>query len=268
VRLVAAALDVDLDVDLDGGRRRWVEPVMGTVATLLCPAGADDTPVGAAFALLHQVDATFSTYRADSDVSRLGRGEARVTACAPEVAEVLALCAEASARTDGYFTACPAGRLDPSGLVKGWSVDRAIDLLRAGGATDACLDVGGDLRCLGSPVPGSGAPWRAGIADPHRSGAIAAACAVPADGALATSGPAERGPHILDPFTGRPATHWASLSIIAPALTWADAYATAAVAMGPAACRWLDRAVSAGWIVGALGITADGGRCRHGHWPA
>ena len=83
---------------------------------------------------MHWVDATFSTYRDDSDISRLGRAELRIDECAPEVAAVLAMCAQATLRTDGYFNAMAGGRLDPSGLVKGWSVEQVSRRLEAAGS--------------------------------------------------------------------------------------------------------------------------------------
>ena len=248
-------------------RTRWVEPVMGTVATLILPGG-EAAAAAAAFDLLRRMDARFSTYREDSDISRLGDGRTRLADCAGEVAEVLDLCAQASALTGGYFTACPGGRLDPSGLVKGWAADAAVQALQQAGVVDACLDVGGDVLCLGSPGPGGEEPWRVGVADPHHRGSVASVVPIGSDGgAVATSGDAERGGHVLDPFTGRPARHWASLSILAGTLTWADTYATAALAMGPAGCGFLDAAVGDGRIIGAFGITAAGDRCRHGRWP-
>jgi thiamine biosynthesis lipoprotein len=60
-------------------------------------------------------------------------------------------------------------------------------------------------------------------------------------GAVATSGTAERGPHVIDPHSGRAALELASVTVIGADLTRADAYATAALAMGPAAPAWLSR---------------------------
>ena len=61
------------------------------------------------------------------------------------------------------------------------------------------------------------------------------------EGAVATSGTYERGHHVLNPFTGAPATELVSVTIAGPSLTDADAYATAALAMGAQAPGWLDR---------------------------
>jgi hypothetical protein len=111
-------------------------------------------------------------------------------------------------------------------------------MLRAVGATAFCINGGGDVYVAGQPEPGRA--WAVGVADPaDRTRALAV---VPGrDLAVATSGPAERGTHVINPFTGRPATGLISVTVTGPSLTWADAYATAAIAMGESARGWLDR---------------------------
>lgn len=74
------------------------------------------------------------------------------------------------------------------------------------------------------------------------------------DLAIATSGTAERGPHIRDPHNGEPATSLASITLTGPRLTTTDAYATAAFAMGDAARTWVESLDG----YEALAITPDG----------
>jgi thiamine biosynthesis lipoprotein len=231
VSALAAAPATDL-----GPRLRHAEPVMGTVFSFDVPAAAGAV-LPAVLRWLHWVDATFSPYRADSDVSRFGRGEAGLTECAPELAEVIGECAALREASGGYFTDRPGGRFDPSGLVKGWSIEHAATMLTAVGHGSHSVNGAGDLQCTGEPEPGR--PWRIGVADPLRPGALAAVVAG-RDFAVATSGPAERGPHIIDPHTGQPATGLASITVVGPRVTAADAYATAAFAMGPAARDWVE----------------------------
>src|SRR3712207_4960481 len=76
-------------------------------------------------AWLRFVDAAFSTYRADSAIRRIDRGELAARDAHPLVREVLARCERLREETGGYFDARARGPLDPSGLVKGWAVDRA-----------------------------------------------------------------------------------------------------------------------------------------------
>lgn len=99
--------------------------------------------LGPAWAELRHADELFSTYRPDSEISRLGRGEIALANCSPEVDEVLARCAELSERTDGYFSVRATGTLDPSGLVKGWAVDRAARALRAAGLANFAINAAG-----------------------------------------------------------------------------------------------------------------------------
>ena len=220
-------------------RRRHAEHVMGTVVSFDVPARAGepraDGSLGRAVRWLHWVDATFSPYRDDSDVSRFGRGAVPLAECAPELAEVLQACAAISARSGGYFTTTPGGRFDPSGYVKGWAVERAAAILTAGGSAEHSVNGGGDIQCVGGR-PGSGEPWRVGIADPGRRDRLALVVEA-ADGAVATSGTAERGAHIIDPILGRPAEGLASVTVVGPSLALADAFATAAFAMGPSLAR-------------------------------
>ena len=195
----------------------------------------DPVDVEPAFDWLREVDAVFSTYREDSEISRLDRGELTVAGCRPEVDEVLRRCMELERATDGYFSVRPAGRLDPSGFVKGWAVDRAAALLAAAGAERFCINAGGDVVARGRPDPGR--PWRVGIRHPADLERLAAVLAVE-DLCVATSGEYERGAHIVDPHTRRPPSGLLSVTIVGGDLATADAYATAAFAMGADGPDW------------------------------
>jgi thiamine biosynthesis lipoprotein len=237
-------------------RLRHAEHVMGTVFSFDVPAHLGPAESAGALAdavrWLHWVDATFSPYREDSDVSRLGRGELTLAQCVPELAEILDQCAAVSELSGGYFTTTPGGRLDPSGFVKGWAVERAAATLGAAGSASHSVNGGGDVQCVGEPRPGQ--PWRIGIAHPLRPAALALVVAG-RDFAVATSGTAERGKHIIDPHTGLPATALASITLVGRYLTTTDAYATAAFAMGDKARDWIET------LDGheAFAITPDGG---------
>ncbi|MFI0965643.1 FAD:protein FMN transferase [Streptomyces sp. NPDC021080] len=218
---------------------------MGTVFSFDVRGGEPDavrTALEEAVARLHRVDEVFSTYREDSQISRLVRGELTVEECDPEVAEVLDLGAEAERVSDGWFSTRYEGRLDPTGIVKGWAAEHAARHLTAAGASGVSVNGGGDVQLCG--VPGPHRPWRVGVSDPLRPGALAAV--ISAAGvdrlAVATSGTAERGAHIVDPRTGKPAvTDLLAVTVVGPRLTWVDAWATAAFAMGSrAGLDWLE----------------------------
>lgn len=186
-------------------------------------------PVDALFAWLREVDARFSPFRPDSEVSRLDRGEVREPS--PELREVLDLCEEYRIATGGAFDARLPGRgLDPCAVVKGWSVQKGAELLRAAGARRFCLNAGGD-------VIASGGPWRVGVRHPERADRLCAILDL-TDRAVATSARYERGDHILDGRTGRPATGLLGVTVVAPTLTEADTVATAAFALGVEGVAW------------------------------
>jgi len=187
------------------------------------------------FAWLRRVDATFSTYREESEIRRLGRGELALGDADPDVREVLDRCEELRRETAGFFDANASGSLDPSGLVKGWAVDRAGEVLEAGGARNYSLNAGGDIRLRGAPLPDP--VWQVGIQHPRVRDRIAAVVEG-SDVAVATSGAYARGEHVLDPHTGRPPAGVLSVTIVGPELATADAYATAAYAMGEAGPDW------------------------------
>jgi FAD:protein FMN transferase len=210
---------------------------MGTVATIeLHDAPDAERLADEAFAWLREVDRRFSPYRHDSEVNRLDRGELRLADAPPDLREVIDGCAHLWRDTDGYFDVYATGRFDPSGFVKGWSVQVASERLTAAGALNHLVDAGGDVQTRGCPAPGE--PWRVGIRHPWDHTAV---CAVVSgrDLAVATSGTYERGPHVVDPRTGRPADRLRSVTVVGRDLGAADAYATAAVAMGGGALTWL-----------------------------
>ncbi len=214
-----------------------------------------------AFDWLRWVDATFSTYKPDSEISRLNRGELTLAEVHPDVRAVLERCDELRDETDGYFDIrtdhlpVPVKRvsglltstgLDPSGLVKGWSVDRAAQILDGAGARNYSINAGGDVRVRGGALPE--VSWRIGIQHPFIRDKVAAV--VEADDlAIATSGAYARGQHIVDPHGSRPPTGILSVTIVGPNLATADAYATAAYAMGSIAPAWTT------WLIGYEAMT-------------
>jgi thiamine biosynthesis lipoprotein len=196
----------------------------------------DPTAVDRAFDHLRWVDATFSACDPRSEICAVdacGAGpDARLGG---EVRAVLDRCAELTRRTGGWFDVRAAGRLDPSGFVKGWALDGAAAILRAAGARNLCLHAGGDVLVHGERAPGL--PWRVGIQHPTRRDRVAAVLAA-RDLAVATSGAYERGEHIVDPRTGRPPQGVLSVTVAGPELGTADAYSTAAFAMGLDGPAW------------------------------
>jgi FAD:protein FMN transferase len=204
------------------------EHVMGMPVTAhVRDPGYAAKDLDAAFAWLREADALFSTYRPESEISRLQDGTLAPADADPLVREVLERCEALRVRTGGYFDARARGPLDPSGLVKGWALERAAELT---GAESLCLDGGGDLVLRGGP-------WRVGIRHPRERDRLCSVLEL-RDGAVATSATYERGEHIADPHTGRAPRGALSVTVTGPDLASADAYATAAFAMGAAGPAW------------------------------
>jgi FAD:protein FMN transferase len=214
-----------------------VEHIMGTAISIDVRDGSvDGKALDDVFAWFRHVDDTFSTYKDDSDVSRLGRGEVRLEECEPSVAWVLGQCERLRDETGGYFDCRAGGRLDPSGFVKGWSVEVGSAMLMARGSDNHCINAGGDIRVRG--VPEAGRTWHAGIVHPLVPGKLTVVIEG-TDIAIATSGTSERGLHVFDPIRRRATDALASVTLVGPDLTVTDAYATAALAMGLDAPEWL-----------------------------
>ncbi len=239
---------------------RRVEHVMGMPISLALRGRHAHDEVGerawqAALTELRWVDEVFSTWRPDSQVSRLGRGEVGLDDCVPEVAEVLRLGDAAKASSDGAFDVCLPGpdgvrRLDPSGVVKGWAVDRAVRPLLALAGTDVCLSAGGDMVChVADPAD---EPWLIGIEHPLDPTRLVAQVPVHR-GAVATSGSAHRGAHVVDARSGAPADALASVTVIGADLTSVDIDATTALALGLDGPHWLRSRLRTGVVVWADG---------------
>src|SRR2546430_5386194 len=115
---------------LPGVRR--VEQIMGLPVVVDV---RDEEEAGAAldklFDWLRWVDATFSTFKEDSEISRINRGRLRREDAQPQVRQVLERCELLCDETDGYFDMhTPNGSIHPSGLVKGWPVDPSTAVIR------------------------------------------------------------------------------------------------------------------------------------------
>lgn len=199
------------------------------------PDGSADALIASTFEWFEDVDRRFSTYKADSEVSRIGRGDLSPGDASADVRHVLDACEDLRLRTGGYFDAYATGQLDPSGYVKGWSVQVASDRLSSV-APNHCINAGGDIRLRG--MAPSGSPWRIGISNPFEAHKLAWVLSG-TDLAIATSGTYERGLHVIDPFTGRACDYLCSVTVIGHDLGVADAYATAALAMGERGLDWL-----------------------------
>jgi thiamine biosynthesis lipoprotein len=207
---------------------RHLIDVMGTVVTIdlfhLGDPRAGHSAIEKVRSMLIDVDRVFSTYKASSPINRLRRGEVSLGETPPQVADILDLCQRAKTLTGGWFDpwSLPGG-IDPTGYVKGWAAQLALDELRDLDLSGAIVNAAGDIASFGGPD--AGVVFRTGIVRPDDPQRLAAVVELRA--CLATSGEAERGAHLYNPFTHEFAGAVASASVSGPDLGVCDAFATA-----------------------------------------
>jgi thiamine biosynthesis lipoprotein len=141
-------------------------------------------------------------------------------------------------------------KLDLGGIAKGYSIDKAVEAMRTGGAVGGMVDVGGDIRCFGLPPKGK-KTWRIGLQNPAEPDSNEQTLAGAKDqvmmvlkltnAAIATSGgyrrfvliEGKKHSHIVNPDTATSADGLSSVTIISQNALDADALATSVSVMGP-----------------------------------
>ena len=177
---------------------------------------------------LHRADEIFSTWKPDSPMSRLRRDEITLAQAPPEVAEVLWRCADARRLSEGWFDPWNTlGGLDPAGLLRGWAVGGALDVLRGAGVSAALIDAGGVVAAFGAPTPGRA--WRVPVPGAEPPGHPCAMVEV--SGSVATVVEGRRGTSA--PHRGRPAgRNLRSVTVAGPDPVLAEALAVAVLSAG------------------------------------
>lgn len=191
------------------------------------------------FEYFHHVDEKFSTYKSDSEISQINRGEIGSAQFSPEMKEVLALSEQTKRETNGYFDIKkPDGAFDPSGLVKGWAIYNAAKIILKENFRNFYVDAGGDIQASGKNL--SGKPWSVGIKNPFNQNEIVKVVYLQNEG-IATSGTYIRGQHIYNPHKkGQNIDEIASMTVIGPNVYEADRFATTAFAQGRAGIRFIE----------------------------
>lgn len=205
--------------------------LMGMPVTVDVGKTTDGTLVQTIFEYFEYVDRRFSTYRTDSEISTINRGDIPIRDWSGEMTEVLALAEQTKTDTDGYFDVRrPDGSLDPSGIVKGWAINNAAGIVRVAGISHFFIEVGGDIQTSGKNA--SGKDWSVGIRNPFKADEIIKVI-YPRGRGVATSGTYVRGQHIYNPRGPEgPIKDIVSLTVIGADVLEADRFATAAFAMG------------------------------------
>jgi thiamine biosynthesis lipoprotein len=186
-------------------------------------------PIMNTFDYFNEIDERYSTYKRTSEISLINN-DLPENEWSREMKQVLELCEQTKIVTNGFFDIAHDGKLDPSGLVKGWAIEQAAERLRNLGVRNFCIEAGGDFQVSGNN--GDNLPWKIGIRNPFDRDEIIKVLSVTSEG-VATSGTSVRGQHIYNPHDpGKPIEDIKSLTVIGPNIYEADRFATAAFAMG------------------------------------
>ncbi len=200
-----------------------------TVEIVDCFAKKKD--VDKIFDYFKAVDSKFSTYKDKSEISLINKGVIKEDNFSMEMKEIFSLSEETKELTSGFFDIItPDGAYDPSGMVKGWAVYKASQILKESDFENFYIDAGGDIQTFGKNNDGK--KWKVGIRNPFNIEEIVKVVEVSGEG-IATSGTYIRGDHIYNPNNKNYSIKdIVSLTIIASNVYEADRFATAAYAMG------------------------------------
>jgi thiamine biosynthesis lipoprotein len=205
--------------------------LMGMPVTLeVVDPSATEELFDSIYAYFAYIDEKFSTYQENSEISMINRHELTLEETSQDMKTVLALAEQFRLETNGYFNVISEGLCDPSGVVKGWAISNAAEMIRQKGYTNFYVEAGGDIQAFGKNSQGQ--HWRVGIRNPFNMHEIVKVLSISELG-VATSGTYIRGQHIYNPKNdGQLTTEIVSLTVIGPDICAADSYATAAFAMG------------------------------------
>ncbi len=213
--------------------------IMGMPVVVEIPgACVPESVFSGAFDYLEYVDRKFSTYKPESEISLINRGELAIEESSDDMRAIFTLAEQTRMESRGYFNIRHAGSYDPSGIVKGWAIYKAAEIIHQAGYKNYSVYAGGDIQVSGTN--GQGQAWRVGIQNPFNQQQIVKVLTL-RDCGIATSGTYARGNHIYNPMESeRPADDIVSLTVIGPDVYEADRFATAAFAMGSAGIEFIE----------------------------
>ena len=205
--------------------------LMGMPVTVeVVDAEATEELLDTIFSYFEYIDEKFSTYKDNSEISQINRRAITPEQSSEDMRTVFALAEQTRQETNGYFNILHDGIYDPSGVVKGWAIRRAAEILRQKGFRNFYVDAGGDIEAVGKNHLDQ--KWRVGIRNPFNPNETVKVLSVTNCG-VATSGTYIRGQHIYNPKNdAQPITDIVSMTVIGPNVCDADRFATAAFAMG------------------------------------
>jgi thiamine biosynthesis lipoprotein len=199
-----------------------------------------------------RVDRIFSTYKPNSEISRINRGELSVADASKEVQNILRMARETRLLTRGYFNVVHQGKIDPSGLVKGWAITGGANILRHAGYRNFLVEIAGDLEVSGGGPDGSG--WKIGLRHPFELDKYVKIVKLKKNG-VATSGAYLQGDHIYNPVANKVPSGVASITVIGPSAYDADRFATAIYAAGKKGLKLLPGGANLeGYLIDSNGV--------------
>ena len=226
-----------------------------TIFVEIVDQGVTEAAFDKVFSYFNYIDETFSTYKEMSEISQINRGLIVAEKYSADMREVFRLSEETKRLTDGYFDiTTPDGTYDPSGLVKGWAIYRAANILRNDGYMHFYIDVGGDIQAYGHNADHE--PWLIGIRNPFRPETEIIKVLSIENKGVATSGTYARGTHIYNPHEKKSLENdIVSLTVVGPNIYEADRFATAAFAMGKEGIAFIENLDGfEGYMIGADGV--------------
>lgn len=199
------------------------------------------------------IDKKFSTYKKTSEITQINLGKIQKREYSSDMKKILTLCEKTKKETNGYFDVLHNGKIDPSGIVKGWAIWNSTKLLEKNGFKNFYVDAGGDIQVSGKN--GEGQPWTVGIRNPFNNSEIIKVVVLGNHG-IATSGTSMRGQHIYNPHKSNTnISDIVSISVIGPNVYEADRFATAAFAMGLNGIQFIERLLKfEGYMIDKNGI--------------
>lgn len=195
-----------------------------------------DEDINEVFSYFHYIDNKFSTYKKNSEISQINRGEIREKDFSADMKKILSLCEETKKETNGFFDINNNGFLDPSGIVKGYAINEGANILKNKGFKNIYVEIAGDIQVFGKDEKGE--DWKIGIKNPFNFDEIVKVVSLSSRG-IATSGTYIRGSHIYNPKDKNKKTDIVSVTIIAPNVYEADRFATAVFVMGEAGLKFI-----------------------------
>ncbi len=212
-----------------------------------------DSDIANIFDYFASVDRMFSTYKKESEISRLNAGELTKKDLSSDVRQILQLADDTKKESQGYFNIAHNGKIDPSGIVKGWAIYNAATVLKEHGFQNFYVEAGGDIQVLGKNEKGES--WKVGIKNPFKQDEVVKVVKLENKG-IATSGQYVRGEHIYNPHRPDvPVTEISSITIIGPTVYDADRFATAAFAMGEKGIQFIEKLPGFdGYMIDSKGI--------------